>query len=257
MVVDDAYADLRMMESILRTAGHDVVSYTDGERLEDRLATELPDVLLLDVVMPGRNGYDILRGLRKDQRTRHTPVVLVTWYDAAAYCNWLSKQEGIAKEQWCYEPNEKGKYAEGMKVKANGLSLSGYRLPTEAEWEYACRAGSVTAWSMGEAEDLLDKYGWYFVNSPRRLQPGGMLRPNGLGFFDLHGNVWEWCQNRLAPFVDTKDPQKEDIVDNSSSREMRGGDFITDAFFLRSASRFGAGPASGVGAVFRPARTVR
>ena len=78
MVVDDAHADLKMMESILTTAGHEVVTYADGDEIEDRLATERPDVLLLDVVMPKRNGYELLRRLKKDERTRHTPVVLVT-----------------------------------------------------------------------------------------------------------------------------------------------------------------------------------
>jgi twitching motility two-component system response regulator PilH len=78
MVVDDAQSDLKMMESILQAAGHQVLAYATGERLEDKLAAEQPDVLLLDIVMPQRNGYDILRAVKKDERTRHTPVVLVT-----------------------------------------------------------------------------------------------------------------------------------------------------------------------------------
>ncbi len=92
MVVDDAQADLKMMESILRTAGHEVVSYADGEGLEDKLATELPDVLLLDIVMPKRNGYEILRRLKKDERTRHTPVVLVTGRNQDSDRIWGKRQ---------------------------------------------------------------------------------------------------------------------------------------------------------------------
>ena len=78
MVVDDAYSDLKLMESILQSAGHQVVSYADGAQLEERLLAEQPDVLLLDIIMPNRNGYEILRALKKDDRTRRTPVVLVT-----------------------------------------------------------------------------------------------------------------------------------------------------------------------------------
>ena len=78
MVVDDAYSEVQVMESILRSAGHDVVSYLDGEQLEEKIASERPDVLLLDVIMPKRNGFDVLRGVRRDERTRETRVVVVS-----------------------------------------------------------------------------------------------------------------------------------------------------------------------------------
>ena len=78
MVVDDALSDVKFMESIIRSAGHDVVAYTDGEGLEEKLASERPDVLLLDIVMPRRNGYDILRSVKRDARLRATPVVVVS-----------------------------------------------------------------------------------------------------------------------------------------------------------------------------------
>ena len=133
------------------------------------------------------------------------PMNSVSWYDAAAYCNWLSKQEGLPEDQWCYGPNEKGDYAEGMKLMSNAENRKGYRLPTEAEWEYSCRAGAVTGYSFGEPWELLEKYGWYVKNSPNRTQPVGSLKPNDLGLFDLHGNLWEWCQDSATRSLGKKD----------------------------------------------------
>ena len=92
MVVDDAYSDLKLMESILQSAGHQVVSYADGAQLEERLLTEQPDVLLLDIIMPNRNGYEILRALKKDDRTRRTPVVLVTSKNQESDRLWGKRQ---------------------------------------------------------------------------------------------------------------------------------------------------------------------
>jgi twitching motility two-component system response regulator PilH len=78
MVVDDAYSELQVMETILRSAGHEVVTSLDGDQLEDKIVSERPDVVLLDIVMPKRNGYEALRGLRKDDRTKATRVVVVS-----------------------------------------------------------------------------------------------------------------------------------------------------------------------------------
>jgi CheY-like chemotaxis protein len=93
MIVDDAQTELKMMESILRSAGLHVSAYGDGEGLEDKVAMERPDVLLLDIVMPNRNGYEILRALKRDERTKQTPVVIVTSRNQESDRVW-SRQQG-------------------------------------------------------------------------------------------------------------------------------------------------------------------
>jgi hypothetical protein len=201
-------------------------------------------------------------------RDPNHPINMVSWYQAAEYCNLLSAAEGIPKEQWCYEPNAEGEYAEGMKVKRAYLGLRGYRLPSEAEWEYACRAGSVTARYYGEAEDLLGRYAWYTKNSlDRWMLPVGSLKPNDLGLFDVQGNAMEWCHERVflygpgkpgGPYKDNGDIS--DIRDTRNgkleSRLLRGGSFRNRSRIVRSSVRNGFRPANrnnGVG--FRPART--
>jgi serine/threonine protein kinase/formylglycine-generating enzyme required for sulfatase activity len=152
--------------------------------------------------------------------TADHPVNSVTWYDAAAYCNWLSDREGIPQEQWCYEP-KKGKdvrdfsataYGEGMKMAPNYLKRMGYRLPTEAEWEYACRAGAETLYSCGTSVALIGRYAWFKENSFARSHPVGSLRPNDLGLFDMDGNEWEWCQNKYEPIREGVLTAADDIV---------------------------------------------
>jgi formylglycine-generating enzyme required for sulfatase activity len=198
--------------------------------------------------------------------SKDCPINEVSWYTAVAYCNWLSEQEGIAKEQWCYLPNEAGNYGEGMKMAPNYLKRTGYRLPTEAEWEYGCRAGAATSFSCGEAEDVLGKYAWYLLNSLGKSHPVGLLKPNDLGLCDMHGNAWEWTQGtfkdyRPATTSDAIDDIADindisDAISNRHSRVLRGVAFNLPAVTVRSAYRNWYVPAyhsSYVG--LRPAKT--
>jgi formylglycine-generating enzyme required for sulfatase activity len=190
--------------------------------------------------------------VKKSAPTGDCPVNWVSWYDVAAYCNWLSQQEGLAKEEWCYEPNEKGQYAEGMKVVPDYLKRTGYRLPTEAEWECGCRAGSETEYSFGESADLLEKYGWFNKNSVIKSHPVGLLKPNDLGLLDMHGNNYEWCQDNA--YDDKEDSIS--IITDKKSRALRGGSFNYQASVVRSASRYLFAPTIRSNIFgFRPART--
>jgi serine/threonine protein kinase/formylglycine-generating enzyme required for sulfatase activity len=177
------------------------------------------------------------------------PQVNTTWYEAAAYCNWLSRKEGVAEDQWCYEPNLEGKYAEGMRATDHYLERIGYRLPTEAEWEFACRAGTTTSRYYGTTLNLLPQYEWFIVNSKNRGWPSGILKPNPAGLFDMLGNVMERCDS-------AGDEGNTSRVSDGRSRPVRGGSFMTPHRDLRSANCGWEMPTMrGFDLGFRPART--
>jgi formylglycine-generating enzyme required for sulfatase activity len=145
-----------------------------------------------------------------DQTDQH-PVVNVSWDDAVAFCQWLSRKEGKT-----------------------------YRLPTEAEWEYACRAGSTTRYCFGndEEEKELGNYAWYTKTSDSATHPVGEKRANAFGLYDMYGNVWQWCADwydkdyyGASPADDPPGPS------TGSSRVDRGGSWSDSAWFCRSADR--------------------
>jgi serine/threonine protein kinase/formylglycine-generating enzyme required for sulfatase activity len=190
------------------------------------------------------------------------PWIGPDWYTAVHYCNWLSEQEGLPRDQWCYLPDESGAYAEGMSIPANVLDRRGYRLATEAEWEYACRAGAVTSRYYGSSIALLDAYAWYQANSKEHAWGCGSLLPNDLGLFDMLGNDFEWVQDarsremwrRQGKFVD--EINISTFIKAKDLRLLRGGSFGIQPAVVRSAVRNRNAPSVRNDVYgFRPSRT--
>jgi eukaryotic-like serine/threonine-protein kinase len=186
------------------------------------------------------------------------PQIDVTWFQAAAYCNWLSDQEGLPH---CYNQNSNGEFAAGMRINAEAAKTGGYRLPTEAEWEYSCRAGSITSRYFGSAPELLGRYEWYIANSDYHARPCGLLLPNDLGLFDTLGNAWEWCLNVPTAFPkDASGPIVDAFPDGivtNDERSLRAGRYSDAPPALRAAVRIQTDPRDRrVDIGFRPARTV-
>ena len=213
---------------------------------------------------PSRDPSRGSRTMRKASPDEDSPQVTITWFEAAQYCNWLSGQEGIPEDQWVYPRIDQIK--EGMELPQGHLGRTGYRLPTDAEWEFASRAGATTARFYGSSDELLREYAWYAGNTfAERSWPVGQLKPNDLGLFDVYGNVWEWIHDLWKPHstgspseirVDHEDAVR--IVSARYQRPRRGGSYSYEAPFLRSAHRGSYIPDERRDSVgFRVARTIR
>jgi formylglycine-generating enzyme required for sulfatase activity len=181
------------------------------------------------------------------------PVMDVTWYGSAAYCDWLSLEQGLARayahDTW--ECNGGSSY-----------TAAGYRLPTEAEWEYACRAGSTTEFANGvmtnascyPSDPNLDAVGWFCGNAGGWTQPGAQKTPNAWGIYDMHGNLAEWCNDWYGAYGGiVTDPEG---AWGGAGRVIRGGFWNSLALNCRSAVRNYTLPYYAyVDAGFRPVRS--
>jgi formylglycine-generating enzyme required for sulfatase activity len=186
------------------------------------------------------------------------PVIAVSWFEAALYCNFLSKKDGLPESEWCYPQD----LQVGMKPFPNYLERKGYRLPTEAEWEYACRAGTGSSRYYGNSKELLPRYAWFTLNSDNHAWPVGEKRPNDFGFFDMHGNVFNWMHEATFPYRPRGGAPTPDTPDRSEVRPVpgrgtRGGSFVYPADEIRSAYRLHNDPRTYNNMNgFRPARTL-
>jgi formylglycine-generating enzyme required for sulfatase activity len=152
------------------------------------------------------------------------PVEKVKFNDAQAYCDLLTKRESAA-----------GHIPSGYS----------YRLPTEAEWEYACRAGTTNQYSFGEDPKLADDYVWYLENSEGSTHPVGQKKPNPWGLYDMHGNVWEWCSDWFAPFA-KKDETDPVGPPTSKFKVFHGGGWNHAIEFARPGNRIMMPPDNGI-----------
>jgi formylglycine-generating enzyme required for sulfatase activity len=173
---------------------------------------------------------------------------------------WLGKYE-VTQEQWQAvmgnnpsrfkgpkNPVEQDswddcqQFFDKLNVKSGGGGGK-FQLPTEAQWEYACRAGSTWKYCFGDNEGQLGDYAWYDANSGNQTHPVGLKRPNAWGLYDVHGNVWEWCQDWYDGGYYAKSPTDDPTGPTTGSRHvLRGGSWFGPAGYCRSAGRLIIGP---------------
>lgn len=163
-------------------------------------------------------------------RDGNNPVVHINWHDAIAYANWVSVQLGL--------PQAISMDSDNYQVE---IRSRGYRLPTEAEWEYAAKGGAFKEQLVYSGSNALDAVGWYYRNSNGRTQAVGRLEANALGLYDMSGNVWEWCWDWKANYLENS-PTDYAGPDEGSFRVLRGGSWYFNGFNSRVSTRLNYNP---------------
>ena len=185
------------------------------------------DAFWIDRTAVTQELYQKLMGVNPSKRKEPKgPVERMQWVMAARFCNKASELEGLTP---CYDPISWD----------CDFEADGYRLPTEAEWEYACRAGSTGKYSFGSDASQISQHGWCKPHSGGSPKPVGQKQPNAWGLFDMHGNVWEWCNDWYALDGYTKSPKENPRGPSTGThRVLRGGAADSPADRCTSAYRY-------------------
>jgi formylglycine-generating enzyme required for sulfatase activity len=199
----------------------------------------------------GTNPSNFKTPVSPETSTANRPVENVNWYNALVFCNKLSVTDGLTpayRIDGSTDPTAWGTVPTNSNSTWNAVEIvagsTGYRLPTEAQWEYACRAGSTTAYNTGAT--IIDNTGWYIDNSGARTHSVGEKPANAWGLYDMHGNVYERCWDWYSSSYYSSSPEENPTgAVSGSERVMRGGTWSSTSRFLRSAFRSYIYPYSG------------
>jgi len=188
---------------------------------------------------------DLPREPAEGETQGRRPVETVTWFDAVEFCNKLSTREGFTPVYTITERTPATGYPITAAAVTADWTASGYRLPTEAQWEYACRAGTTTNWYFGDDETKLEEHAWYITNANYMTHEVGKKTPNAYSLYDMLGNVWEWCWDWMGEYPTTA---KTDYTgaESGTFRTRRGGGWLSnDTSYTHSAFRSNGNPVSG------------
>ena len=180
------------------------------------------------------------------------PVDSVTWFSALEFCNKMSEAESLPPYYELKAVRRRANNNAIESAKVNVLGGDGYRLPTEAEWEYACRAGSVSPWCFGDQVLEVGNYAWYYDNSQMETHPVGRRKPNAWGLYDMHGNVMEWCYDWYGELFYQQCTEEEENPTGPAdgiAKVLRGGAWQFGAEATRCAYRNSSTPDAVAGVI--------